>query len=631
MSVRELWHHLTNPNPSIYESNNFVVLDFEATNRPRGALDPENFLLLTGWCAGSEHSDYERDEGVRFEYGDRLPPAARSAIESADFIVAQGSKYELQWLAREGVDTGRILVWDTLLAEYVRLGNRRGPKDLDSLCRRYGIATKDPLVKLLMKSGICPSEMPKNWLIEYNAGKDGDVLNTLQVFLKQREELREFFPHIYTRCLLVPVLADIERNGAQMDVERVKAEYDKETKAYELASSALAERYPGTNFASPKQIAVLLYDTLAFGELTKFDGTPKRAAGGGRLTDKDTIKALEARVPEQAEFKELINALQEPSAKLTFLERMWECCQKSEGRLYARFNQAVTQNHRLSSTGQDYTLQFQNFPRAYKRLFKARYDDWCMAEADGMGMEFRVGIHLGRDKVGLADIRGKKDVHKATASNLLQKSEDRVNKAERQDAKPETFRPMYYSDGQTPAQKRYAKYFHERYSDLYKTQTDWTYEVLETKKLVTEWGLVFYWPDCSMSRSGYIKYSTNIANYPISCFATGEIIPIGLIYTWHLMRDAGMMGFITNTVHDSIIGEIPEYEQDQWKEIVNTALTDRTYEYLLKVYGVRFTVPLGVESKFGTHWSQSDFGEFTHEVEPEEFFARAELTINKAV
>ncbi len=606
-----MWKHLTNPDPNIYASDNYVVLDFEATNRDGGGLNQENELILTGWKLGrASHGFTSVTEAY---YGSEIPERCLEAIKAADFIVAQASKYELQWLSRKGVDIGRILVWDTLLAEYVRLGNRRGAKDLDSLCRRFGIPVKDKLIKLLMEAGVCPSSMPRRWLTEYNIA---DVENTEAVFLKQRAELKQFWPHIYTRCLLTPVLADVEKYGVVLDSDLVKEEWEKEDAAYDAATAALAAAHPGVSFTSYPQLGKLLYDELGFEELVGPDGKPDRTDADGRKTDGDTVKALVARTDRQREFKELIGRLAGPSAALTYLEKMWKCCQEAGGKLYARFNQAVTQNHRLSSSGSTYKLQFQNFPRAYKRLFKARFPDWVVGEADGMGMEFRVGAHLGRDPVAVSDIRGKKDVHKSSAAAMFGKPEDRVTKAERQEAKAFTFRPMYYSDGQTKEEKRYAEYFHDRYSAMYATQTEWTYEVLRTKKLVTEWGLVFHWPDCTMSRSGYIKYSTNIANYPISCFATGEIIPIGLVYTWHMMRDAGMLGFIVNTIHDSIIVELPKHEIEVWKKIVDEALTSNTYDYLYKVYGVKMTVPLGVETKFGDHWSEKQYGEFTYELEP---------------
>jgi DNA polymerase-1 len=295
---------------------------------------------------------------------------------------------------------------------------------------------------------------------------------------------------------------------------------------------------------------------------------------------------------------------------------MKAACDEEGGMLYAQYNQTVTQNTRLSSSGRKYKLQFQNFPRRYKRMFRARYAGWYVAEGDGVGMEFRIGAHLTRDAVALADIRGKKDVHKATAREMLKKPEAAVTSDERQYHKPETFRPMYGSKGQTPEQQAYARYFQGRYKAMYDEQTRWTYQVLKDKKITTEWGFHFYWPDCTMDRSGYIKYKTNIFNYPMSSFATGEIIPITLVFVWHYLKALKLNAFLTNTIHDSVVGEVPEYEKDEFTGVCNRAFTSDTLGYLSRVYHVDLVVPLGVEIKYGTNWSGKDGGESIYELDP---------------
>src|SRR6185437_12986694 len=125
----------------------------------------------------------------------------------------------------------------------------------------------------------------------------------------------------------------------------------------------------------------------------------------------------------------------------------------------------VTKNHRLSSSGRKWKLQFQNFPRAFKKLFKARRAAWLVGEADGRQLEFRVAAHLGRDARALIDIRADYDVHRGTASSLLEVPFDSVTKEQRQDAKPETFRPLYGSKGNSERTKRYARDFAERWPD----------------------------------------------------------------------------------------------------------------------------------------------------------------------
>ena len=61
--------------------------------------------------------------------------------------------------------------------------------------------------------------------------------------------------------------------------------------------------------------------------------------------------------------------------------------------------------------------------------------------------------------------------------------------------------------------------------------------------------------------------------------------------------------FIVNTVHDSIIVELPEEERELFEEIAVKALTEDVYAYLDRVYNLQFNFPRGVGIKVGTHWS----------------------------
>jgi len=129
-----------------------------------------------------------------------------------------------------------------------------------------------------------------------------------------------------------------------------------------------------------------------------------------------------------------------------------------------------------------------------------------------------------------------------------------------------------------------------------------------------------------MTKSGYITNTTNIFNYPVSCFATGEIIPIGLIHTWHYLRALRLNSFLVNTIHDSVVGETPAYELDTFTSVVNKALTWDTFRYLDRVYGVRLVVPLGVEMKSHKYWAENEKGvtiKSEYQVDPDEYFKQA--------
>src|SRR6185503_19076644 len=511
--------HIQNPNPEIYLSDNFVVFDFETTNLDHGsALERDNRLLLGTWIYG-RLARGGRPDRVHVCSGD-LKGFAKlaTALESADFVVAHNAKFELQWLIRYGFDVSRLVIWDTMLGEYVRLGNRTGSKALDGLLGRYGIPRKKGLVSALIGGGICPSEIPRSWLIDYGSW---DTEATYYAFLKQREELKGLglLPVLYTRCLATPVLADIEANGVAPDPSRVKEAIETTREEHGRLTRTLTELHGGINLRSAKQVAGLLYDKLGFREPVDFHGKLSRAEGGGRRTDADAIAGLRATTAAQREFQAVYGQFRVLDKQLEILGKL-QAAVDDGGILYAQYNQAVTRNHRLSSSGRKFKLQFQNFPRAFKRLFKARSDAWLVGEADGRQLEFRVAAHLGRDVRALADIRADYDVHRGTASNLYEIDFDAVTKEQRQDAKPETFRPLYGSKGNSDRTKRYARAFAERWPDIARTQREWTLRVLRDKQLRTESGLIFYWPDTTISDYGYIKNTTSIYNYPVSSLAT---------------------------------------------------------------------------------------------------------------
>jgi len=592
-------------------------------------------MVLATWILGPGHKNSARLGaprsnalgGVSFKFGSEFEQGELvEAIRSADFIVAHFAKFELQWLTRCGVDISRILPWDTVLGEYVLAGNRRRPFDLDSVAKRRGIGSgKEGLVSSLISSGVDPTEIPEQWLVEYGC-QDTNLCH--QIFLQQRKELEAtgLVGVMYTRCITTPVLADIELNGLQLDPVLVKEEYEKAAREFAVADGELSKFTGGINLGSPKQVAGFLYDKLGFAELTR-NGKPDRTPANGRRTDAESIERLQCTTPEQTAFAERFGKYGQLQFRLNFLEKLLACCDEEGGLLYASINQAITQTHRLASSGKKYKVQIQNIARDLKKLFKARHPGWLVGEADGAQLEFRVAAHLGRDPVALADIRNPKfDAHYQTAEIILKKIRELITKDERSDVKPFTFKPLYGGMSGTAEEKAYYRFFQEKYNGIYTVQEGWSYKVLRDKKLVTECGLIFYWPDTKLEvgprgGKGYIKNRTSIFNYPVQSLATAEIIPIALVYTWHYFKSLGLKGFLVNTVHDSVIAEIPPEEEEIFREICEYCFTSLVFAFLDRVYSIRFTVPLGTETKVGTHWSKGS--ERKYDLDPDEYFRQA--------
>lgn len=595
---------ISNPNPEIYLSDHYLVLDVENTiiEGDGSPLNENNRLLLSCWEYKGE-SDYIW--GGQCEVQELV-----DIISQVDFVVAHGSKHELQWLKRAGVKLENVLVFDTLLAEYVLHGNLPVSLDLGSVSSRRGHGTKDPYVDLCMKAAICPSILPRSLLL--NRCKL-DVHQTHEIFLQQRRELfeQDKLKTLYTRCLLTPVLADIEFNGMHLDTERVDETYATHIRRFEELGERLSRDAGGINFRSNPQLAAYLYDTLGFDELTDRGNNPIRTANGGRKVDSGTISQLKASNNRQREFVGLWKEYNKLSAALSKnLEFFKGVVDEKEGIFLGQFNQSVTATHRLSSSGRRQhfemfpkpkSVQFQNMPRQFKKLFSPRHSGWLMGELDGAQLEFRVAAQLGKDRVAFEAITTGFDVHSYTAEVLTRNRQP----TDRQDAKAHTFKPLFGGNSGTRAEKAYYQAFKDRYKGITAWQDGNKYDVLVAKSLVIPSGLEFFWPHVKLEGE-YITGSTQICNYPVQSIATADIIPIGLVKLWHEMKAREMKSLLVNTIHDSAIAELHPDEVQLFGEIGAEALTTYVYQYLLDVYDYKWAVPLAAELKVGGHWSEGE-------------------------
>ena len=602
----ELPAHVSAPDPSLYLGEDYVVIDFETTTIHKGSpLIEDNRIVMASWktANGQVRSHF----GSEFDQHDLV-----AAVESASFFVAHNAKFELGWLKRCGVDLRSLIVYDTMVGEYVFGGNRFTlvQLGLNACLSRYGLAPKGDVIGQLFKAGIDTLDMPESWLRDYC---ERDVNATEELFHCQRTRLDELgLLHIqYQRCLLAPVLADMETNGMQLDETKVDAAIADLEDDYAKLTSRLQEFMGGVPPSSTKQKGVYVFETLKFNVPKDHRGRPMLTKSGQPSIAAEVLLRLRPKSARQRQFLEMHKEWAKMHSDLTkYLRKFKLCCVEADGSLRALFNQCATRTHRLSSSGMVHKVQFQNLNRKFKPVFKARNEGWLIGEADGAQLEFRIATHMGKDSKALHDITHKVDIHSFTAG---------IIGCSRQEAKPHTFKPLYGGTSGTPKEREYYAAFAEKYHEIATAQRGWTHKVLNEKKLVTEYGLVFHWPDCRMTQSGWIMYTTNIYNYPVQGFATAEIIPCALICAWHRMAD--LDSFLVNTVHDSIIAELHPDEVDLWHEIAQRCLIEDAYEMVQKLYSVRLTVPLGAGVMVDTHWASkaAKDSEVVYEANPERY------------
>jgi DNA polymerase I-like protein with 3'-5' exonuclease and polymerase domains len=602
----------------------YLVLDWETTNLEYGSpLNPQNNLVLGCWRI------VEPDGCIRnkYQFGDeytmqQLLDDIAYISSKKGFIVAHNLKFELQWLKRCGLDLRSVLGYCTMLGQWVLDGNLNPGRSLDVLGTRYGIGKKGNLVSVLLEQGVCPSAIRRDWLLRYC---QQDIELTHLLFTKQVLQLhqREQLHLALVRNLTCSALADMEFEGMQLDPAAVAEEYEKTNAEWHETQEELYKITGGINLASPKQVAKYLFEDLAFAVPRDFRGKPMLTGSGEPSTNAQVMARLEAKTEEQKAFLALYSRFNKAdsllSKNLIFFKGV---CDEYDGKFYGNFNQGIVGTHRLSSSGRPIVLsglkkpkgaQLQNLPRSYKRLFWAGDDDYDIGEADGAQLEFRVGAELGHDEVAYEVICNSGDVHTDTATVFVDWNRDNPDvlhpdfigkdyKSGRQPAKAQTFKPLYGGKGNHPAEEAYCEFFKKKYKGIADTQYNWSLQVLNNKKLRTAYGMEFYWPDTQMMRNGNISNSTQIYNYPVQGFATGEIIPIALVHFWH--RTANRRIYMFTTIHDSIGSRVHKDEREAYMEISKQALTTDVFNFLRDVYNYDFKVPLGVGVKLGRNWGQ---------------------------
>lgn len=435
---------ITDPDPEVYFTDNYITLDLETTNVDKG--DPRNsanrivFGYLTGPRVGTKEI---RSISELTEYAE--------LIYSCDVLICHFAKFELGWLRRAGLNLEWILVYDTLLGEYVRAGNRSWDLTLEATSRRYDGRGKKSVVSKMIEAGVCPSEIPFKMLREYCIQ---DVEETEKVFLKQREVLKEegLLAVQFLRCISAPVITDIEMNGLFLDKELVRKYHYEFMEEYNNLIQQLNEITGGINMASSRQVAKFLYRDLGFDVPKDYKGQPmvgkpnKDFPEGQPATDEDAILSLKPKNERQREFIKLKSEESKLRRKITgYTTRFMEACDNNHCMVYGVINQTISQTHRLTSSNPN----LQNIDRKLKKVITARNKGWRIRSSDYAQLEFRVAGCLAQDKQIYEDIITKYDVHSYTASIIFESewkaagSSRKSKKGDeiRTDAKPETFKP----------------------------------------------------------------------------------------------------------------------------------------------------------------------------------------------
>ncbi|NNJ69823.1 MAG: DNA polymerase I, partial [Kiritimatiellales bacterium] len=296
--------------------------------------------------------------------------------------VGQNLKYDVSVLKWYGIEVrGELL--DTMLAHYLIDPDQR--HNMDHMAEALLDYSPVPITVLIGEKKSTQKtlrEVDPDALCEY-AAEDADITlqlwHKLKPMLKERGQERVFYE---IETPLMPVLAQMEYNGINLDVPALKAYSEKlAEKIQTLESEVYTMAGMEFNLNSPKQLGEVLFDVLQLVE------KPKKTKTGQYKTNEEVLVEL---APKHAIVQKMLDYRTLTKLKSTYVDALPKEVFPETGRVHTTYRQAITTTGRLSSENPN----LQNIPirteegREIRRAFIPR-EGFTLLACDYSQIELR--------------------------------------------------------------------------------------------------------------------------------------------------------------------------------------------------------------------------------------------------
>jgi DNA polymerase-1 len=481
---------------------------------------------------------------------------------------------------------------DTMVADYLLNPNRRDHRletiAFEMLDHRLGPGHKE-------------NAAPQS-LFEEDTGSREEAAESASVLAKLAQPVMERLSaqgslSLFTEVEmpLVPVLAEIERNGFLLDVEGLR----RLSKELERDLDKMIETIEGLaggafNINSPKQLATVLFEKLGL--------KPIRKTKTGYSTDEDTLTQLATQHELPAQ---IVNYRSLSKLKSTYVDALPELVNPETKRLHTSLNQTVAATGRLSSTEPN----LQNIP--VKGDYGLRIREAFIAPAghtllcaDYSQIEPRILAHLSQDPRLLAVFAKGEDIHMATAMEIFSLPSSHITRDMRRVAKTVVFGIVYgispfglaSNIGVSQADaKKYIETFFEKFSAV-RALMDRNIEEGKAKGYTTTiLGRRRPIPELQSGDPVQRGFGERIAvNSPIQGSAA-DLIKVAMIDVSQRLHHEMPHTKMILQVHDELIFEVPERELEEAKRLVKTVMETTGAKLGL-------SVPLKVDLGTGHNW-----------------------------
>ncbi len=515
----------------------------------------------------------EKGEAFYIPLEDRkqLPREMKTVLESTSITkVGHDLKVAEIVLGRRGISL-RGATFDTMIASYLLNPGRRDQTleavTFEYLKERLTTATEAAGGDKQAKEHPLFEGMPER-IAPYLCQRADAILKLAEILpsLLDRQGLIPLFNDL--EMPLVPVLAEIERNGVKIDADLL-SEISKELDGKLAELTGRIYRLAGVEFNinSPKQLAEVLFVKLGL--------PPVRKTKTGYSTDEEVLTQLAVQHELPAE---ILNNRQLVKLKSTYVDALPKLIHPETGRVHTQLNQAITATGRLSSKEPN----LQNIPikgdlgRRIRQAFIA--DPGCLLlSADYNQIELRILAHMSDDPVLIESFRTGEDVHTRTAVQLFGLPKEEITSEMRRVAKTVNFGIIYgispfgLSTGLGVSQIE-AKRYIDRYFEYYHGVKRFIDEMLTTATkqgyVTTLFGRRRQIPELASSNNQTRGLGERLAvNTPLQGTAA-DIIKKAMIDIYRWMQEAQVKSRMILQVHDELIFEVPENEVPLMKEKV---------------------------------------------------------------
>ena len=414
--------------------------------------------------------------------------------------------------------------------------------------------------------------------------------------VRQRAQLKQNdLERVYAEIELplARVLGDMEREGFLVDADALRALGEEFRAHIALLTDEIAALMGARiNLNSPKQLGEMLFDKMGL-------PAPKKTQRG-YSTSAEVLENLAARHEVCAK---ILEYRKYQKLESTYIDSLLNL-QDAAGRIHSRFDQVATATGRISSAEPN----LQNIPvrtelgRQIRRAFIAR-PGCVLVDADYSQIELRVLAHMSGDETMIEAFREGQDIHARTAAEVYGVPLEQVTHEMRSASKAVNFGIVYGISDFTLAKnisvsRKEAKEFIERYFERYpgvKRYMDAAVaEGREKGYVTTLMGRRRYLPELASANFNLRSFGERCAmNSPIQGTAA-DIIKLAMIRVADALRKGGYKARLILQVHDELIVEAPEDEQERVRALLKDCME-----------GVAaLAVPLKTDISVGRDWRE---------------------------